>query len=1397
MGAPSLGAVLQRYATLLDVAHVVSTRHGPSELFGDLVPRIRVTVPCDLINYSIYDPLRKTMNAFRWDGSGPWPSQPDEIAVNESAVGWAWRNQQALALNDVELEKKFTPEMFWLRQRGMHSYCVLPLTRSHQRLGALGIASTQTKAFGIAEEQFLLRVAEMIALSIDNTHAQSELSEEKDRVSLLLDILRVQARLAKENPLKMRERIAQFLNPIQSWAGQSDVGLYLYEEETRALRLYTQEPQLSRELTPEGSASLQETLAGRTFRSREPQVLNYAELSQLSFASAKRGLEMGVKSLCMIPIVGDDGSLGVLKVASRIDRAFSAQDVELLTEVARAAVPMLTCTFNPSISEEIDPKQSRLKVSNGLTWNQNAADAAHFVGVSKHGAGGPAQPARVIPFVSNGSATESSHNIGELLARYFSFSTVGLCILDKDLRYLAVNRVLADKNGLPMEAMLGKKIWDVLGSFGAKLKPELERVLASGEPVLDYEVGTTPSAEASPNRWLKHYFPMKDAQGRVEQIGVVVAEIAEYRKIDESLRQLADKLQQEQGLFEILREMDAALARNLDLKVLFVAVADWMGKVTPYDLAGIWFYDQKDQTMRVLAIDSRLGAMGAQDEATPLGECMFGQSMLKGEAKAIDVTELRASPFPGAKRLLECGIRSACSLPLITPKGPLGTLFLGRRDDRVFLANDLSLLSHVASSIALALEIALTREALQREKDRLQALRDIDAALVSYPELEQLLPTISDCLSKAVPHDWVGIQSYDESINILRDHAPESEVRKKILPDGILPLKGSIAGEVFAERKTRIVNYTELSQAPYPVDKLSIEPGIRSMCFVPLITSEGASGVLVLASTRDYAFHEEDIEFLEQAAAALAQAVQSALARNALQEERKRSQVLLRVNAVLAANWDVQATFPTISSYLRRVLWHECAFLSLYDEKNNLFVRQAQDFPLGRGLMTGTSPVVSGGPESMAVAEQRPVFFSRDAIQAFRSNPALVELADSFLGEGLKSLCCIPLLRPKGPLGTLTLASTRAEAFGEADAALLNQIGSLLAIALENTFIAREIDQLNRRLAEEKLYLGGDHGSDVIVEGIVGESAALREVLNQAGTVAGSDATALILGETGTGKELIARAIHRMSKRRERGFVKLNCAAIPTGLLESELFGHERGAFTGAIAQKIGRLELANQGTLFLDEIGEISLELQPKLLRVLQDHEFERLGGTRTIKVDLRLVAATNRDLTKSISLGGFRSDLYYRLNVFPIRMPPLRERREDIPALVRHFVQKYARQMERHIESVPTETMKALIQSNWPGNVRELENLIERSVILSEGAVLRVPLSELIAERQIAVASDTLEDAEREHIVRVLRETKGVISGPEGAAHKLGLKRTTLQSKMQRLRITRGDYGKGKQNF
>lgn len=412
------------------------------------------------------------------------------------------------------------------------------------------------------------------------------------------------------------------------------------------------------------------------------------------------------------------------------------------------------------------------------------------------------------------------------------------------------------------------------------------------------------------------------------------------------------------------------------------------------------------------------------------------------------------------------------------------------------------------------------------------------------------------------------------------------------------------------------------------------------------------------------------------------------------------------------------------------------------------------------------------------------MIFSRTEIEAFGT-----EFTAKLLEEGIKTLCCVPLSSFRGTIGTLNLASTREHAFGPEDCALLRQVAAQIAIAIENSRAVEQIEQLKNRLEEEKRYLEGEIRTEMHFEEIVGESRALAQVLEQVAIVASSDATVLVLGETGTGKELIARAIHRLSRRKEQVFIKLNCAAIPTGLLESELFGHEKGAFTGAISQKIGRMELAHEGSLFLDEIGDVPLELQPKLLRVLQDQEFERLGATRTIKVNVRLIAATNRDLAKSVQNREFRSDLFYRLNVFPIRMPALRERTEDIPLLVQHFVHKYARKMDRHIETIPIETMNVLKAWHWPGNVRELENFIERSVILTRGKALRAPLAELKSVES-KHAAHSLEEAEREHIIDILRQTEGRVSGPRGAAHRLGLKRTTLQSKMQRLGITRKDY-------
>ena len=388
---------------------------------------------------------------------------------------------------------------------------------------------------------------------------------------------------------------------------------------------------------------------------------------------------------------------------------------------------------------------------------------------------------------------------------------------------------------------------------------------------------------------------------------------------------------------------------------------------------------------------------------------------------------------------------------------------------------------------------------------------------------------------------------------------------------------------------------------------------------------------------------------------------------------------------------------------------------------------------------------------------------------------------------GLKTICSIPLITRLDVLGTLNVGSTRQNAFSEADVDFLSQVAGQAAIAIENATAYQEIEQLKDQLAEEKLYLQDEIRTDRNFGEIVGDSLSFRRVLEQVATVAPTDASVLILGETGTGKELIARAIHDLSGRRERTFVKLNCAAIPTGLLESELFGHEKGAFTGAIMQKAGRFELANKGTLFLDEIGDIPLELQPKLLRALQEHEFERLGGTRTIKVDVRLVAATNRDLAQMINERQFRTDLYYRLSVFPVSVPPLRERAGDIPNLVRYFTQKFARRMNKRVETISQETMDALVRYPWPGNVRELENLIERAVILTRTSTLQIPLSELQAEAPDTASPITLEEAERDHIRRVLERSNGVVGGPNGAAAKLGMKRTTLQSKMKKLGIAK----------
>jgi formate hydrogenlyase transcriptional activator len=542
--------------------------------------------------------------------------------------------------------------------------------------------------------------------------------------------------------------------------------------------------------------------------------------------------------------------------------------------------------------------------------------------------------------------------------------------------------------------------------------------------------------------------------------------------------------------------------------------------------------------------------------------------------------------------------------------------------------------------------------------------------------------------------------------------------------------------------------------------------------------------------------------------------LRDAQAAQGLQQQNDRLQLLLKLTKSITANLELKEVLRTIAANVRQVMHCDAANVSLPGPEPGSFRLYALDFPGSKGFVKEEQIITSGegSPAKRAFETLKPVISTPTA------SPH-----DSFghriaAAEGFKTVCFIPLVNRGRALGNLSLARATEDAFTQEDVDFLSQAAGQIAIAIDNALAYEEILKLKDKIAQEKVYLEEEIRSEMNFEQIVGKSPELKHVLQLVETVAPNDSTVLLLGETGTGKELIARAIHDRSRRKKQTFVKLNCAAIPTGLLESELFGHEKGAFTGAISQKTGRMELADQGTLFLDEVGDIPTEIQPKLLRALQEREFERLGSTHTRKVNIRLIAATNRDLEKMVANREFRSDLFYRLNVFPIRIPPLRDRREDIPLLVSYFVQKFAKQMQKRIDAIPVAVMKGLTAWEWPGNIRELENFTERAVILTRGKSLEAPLSELrrpIADTPASTAAppagddiarivketisalngkedraDEFAKKQREEIVRALTESKGRVGGAEGAAARMGINRTTLLARMKKFGIDPRQY-------
>jgi len=674
---------------------------------------------------------------------------------------------------------------------------------------------------------------------------------------------------------------------------------------------------------------------------------------------------------------------------------------------------------------------------------------------------------------------------------------------------------------------------------------------------------------------------------------------------------------------------------------------------------------------------------------------------------------------------------------------------------------------------------------------------EISEAIASHRELDQLFRDLAPRLHRVVEFDFANLILYEPTRKSMRSHVLETPETAYACPPGECPME-TVGGWVRDTQNPWIVsNVIHDKQFPNVAEWLR-DHGVFSVCVVPVTTALRKLGALAFGSRMAAAYSEIDVIFLQQVARQVAVAVDNALnfeqaqsGQQQLQNERDRLGLLLEITNTIVSSLDLHELLNAVSASLKRLVPHEYASLSLYDPETQRLQIHALDFPVSKGLLKeGLWVPVEGSPTGRAIMSGKPILITRADIAQFGS-----DIARRILDEGLKSAYCLPLISHGRALGTLVVASLREEHFPERDAELLRHIANQVAIAVENALAFRRMVDRAQTLREEKLYLQDEIRTEYNFEEIIGDSMSLRRILDQLQTAAPTDSTILILGETGTGKELIARAIHHLSGRREKTLVKVNCAAIPTGLLESELFGHEKGAFTGAIAQRIGRFELAHRGTIFLDEVGDIPLELQPKLLRVLQEQEFERLGSVRTTRVDVRVVAATNVDLAQKVAANQFRSDLYYRLNVFPITIPPLRERKEDIPVLVRYFAQKYARRMKKPVEAIPMKAMAALTEYHWPGNVRELENFIERSVILSHGAELQIPLGELRGRLKIPVivplqASDgiaTLEHAEREHIIRALREAEWIVGGPKGAAMRLGMKRTTLQSRIKKLGIAR----------
>ncbi|HEV2379356.1 MAG TPA: sigma 54-interacting transcriptional regulator [Terriglobia bacterium] len=895
-------------------------------------------------------------------------------------------------------------------------------------------------------------------------------------------------------------------------------------------------------------------------------------------------------------------------------------------------------------------------------------------------------------------------------------------------------------------------------------------------------------------------------------LGAVVTfvDITERKQAEEALRKSEERKRS-------LLEINNAIVTNLTKDALHHAICEALRSVLTVDRASLTLYQPDRGTLRIIALerDWHLDFFGV---GTEMNRKDSHHGWVFDNQRPLLRRDLETEwQYPIEQRLLGTGLRSFCIAPLILEGRSIGTLGIGSDKANQYSELDAEFLCEVAGQVALAAanmksyeEIATLNTKVVRTAGRLRTILEVNNAIITNLTEEALLRSISDAVRPLIHFDRCAITLYKPETDTLRFMAVEGALRSDYFQAGLeVGRTETSAGWVFDHQQPLLRRNLEEEQQFANERRLCAE-GLGSLCVVPLILQGKSIGTLSVVSQKKDQYSEADVQLLQEVAIQVALAIENmksyeeiATLNTKVVRTADQLRTLLEINNAIITNLSEEALLRSIAEALRPVVSFDRAAFTFYLAEKNVFRFTAIEGGfVSDYFRPGLEIEPAGNSVGWVFHHQRPII--RGDLEKEQQYANERRLA----AEGVRSHCMVPLIVRGKSIGTLNVASGDKNRYSEADAQFLQEVANQVALAIANMKSYEEIAALKARLEKENIYLQEEIRTEHNFEEIVGNSPALLAVLRKVEQVAPTDSTVLINGETGTGKELIARAIHNRSARKDRALVRVNCSAISAGLVESELFGHLKGAFTGAIERRSGRFELADGGTIFLDEIGELPLDTQVKLLRVLQEHEFEPVGSSRPLRVDVRVIAATNRNLEESIRAGRFRSDLFYRLNVFPLEMPPLRERRSDIPQLVAFYVLRYSKRFGKKVEGVSQESMDRLLSYPWPGNVRELQNVVERAIVLSTGPTLRldkdlVPVTppgklevpEIIAHeaRPAGLTSSrlpTLEEMERSHILAALQQAAGVVEGPKGAARLLNLHPNTLRHRMSKFGIKRSDH-------